>query len=302
MQNLINQLLRDKKLTEAEKDTLQRFSQDDKSRLFLQVYEILKDYNFADEAVETLTIGLQNHPQFTPARVALAKELFSRKIYSEALRILLEANDSFQNNYQAHFLCVNLGIILDRDEIVKKHIVFIRPESNAQAQKLISVYENEGIDSARRFLGIEDQQEIALPKPGTLKKPTTIADFTDVDYRDAKFDRLLHFHITSLDEVFHGEKNSHNQHAGAPLESTTIAELYLKQQHYGKALEIYRNLLIKNPRSENYRHKVIELQQLQKEKRNSDLVLDPQTFQKIEAVEIIQRQINYVESILAKIL
>ena len=306
MLNLISQILKDRKLTQAERDTLQRYTDDDRSRIFLQVYEILKDYRYADEAVEILTIGLQNHPSFTLARVTLAKELYERKIYSEALRVLLENNDTFQNNYQAHYLCVNLAIILDREDVLKKHLVFIRQENSPQVKKLVDLYDAQGIDAARRFLGVEKNAASYSPekmeqKDSLRRRSANISDFTAVDYSDSQFDHLLNFHITELEEVFHGEKSSSHQSSGAPLESTTLADIYAKQQHYAKALEIYRHLLIRNPRNENFRQKVIELQQQLKDKMDHDLVVDPQTFQKIEAMEIIQRQINFVEKILAKI-
>lgn len=119
------------------------------------------------------------------------------------------------------------------------------------------------------------------------------------------------YHVVPLSDVFlPGERTGEpgtspgSAKTGSPrleLDSTTLAEIYGKQGHYGKALGIYRRLLRLSPHNDLIRMKVAELARLEKEQRSEDIETDPVVFDRMEVVEIIDRQIHFYDQLLGKL-
>jgi tetratricopeptide (TPR) repeat protein len=82
------------------------------------------------------------------------------------------------------------------------------------------------------------------------------------------------------------------------LDSTTLADIYAKQGFYAKALAIYRRLLRMAPHNDLIRMKVSELARLDKEQRHEDLESDPIIYERMEVVEIIDRQTRFLNGLL----
>ena len=85
------------------------------------------------------------------------------------------------------------------------------------------------------------------------------------------------------------------------LDSTTLAEIYAKQGFYAKALAIYRRLLRMAPHNDLIRLKVSEMARLEKGQRDDDLEADPVIYDRMEVVEIIDRQIRFMNQMLQSI-
>ena len=118
-------------------------------------------------------------------------------------------------------------------------------------------------------------------------------------------EEISRYHVVPLSEVFlPGEKAAT---AAVPpgsrleLDSTTLAEIYAKQGHYNKALGIYRRLLRLSPHNDLIRMKVAELSRLEKEQRSEDIETDPAVYDRMEVVEIIDKQANFYNSLLNKL-
>ncbi|MEI6399225.1 MAG: hypothetical protein WCO71_10680, partial [Pseudomonadota bacterium] len=114
------------------------------------------------------------------------------------------------------------------------------------------------------------------------------------------------FHVMPLAEVFvpgvSAEQGHDNIGRGqVELDSTTLADIYSKQGFYAKALAIYRRLLRMAPHNDLIRLKVSELARLEKEQRTDDLESDPVAFDRMEIVEIIDRQTRFINGLLDKI-
>ena len=89
--------------------------------------------------------------------------------------------------------------------------------------------------------------------------------------------------------------------SGIELDSTTLADIYARQGHYGKALEVYRRLLRMTPGNDLLRRKVSELAKLDREQRDVDLGVDPALVDRMESVEIIDRQIKFYNDMLGRL-
>lgn len=119
---------------------------------------------------------------------------------------------------------------------------------------------------------------------------------------------LAAFHVVPLDEIFRPDASNipHSvaglQSGGVELDSTTLADIYERQGHYAKALTIYRRLLRVTPNSDLYRRKVAELVKLEKEQRDVELTIDPALVDRLESVEIIDRQIRFYNQLLSRLM
>ena len=80
-----------------------------------------------------------------------------------------------------------------------------------------------------------------------------------------------------------------------------MAEIYIRQAHYGKALAVFRRLLKMTPNNDYLRRKVAELARLEREQRETDLEVDPAIVDRMETVEIIDRQIRFYNDLLARL-
>jgi hypothetical protein len=133
---------------------------------------------------------------------------------------------------------------------------------------------------------------------------------SEVDEETRK--EFQNYHVVPLNEVFAGESSdnaaqrargtgSDSEHNSIELDSTTLAEIYTKQAHYSKALGIYRRLLRLAPHNDLLRLKVAELSRLDANQRREDLEADPVMYDRMEVVEIIDRQIRYFTTLLVRI-
>lgn len=119
---------------------------------------------------------------------------------------------------------------------------------------------------------------------------------------------LSAFHVVPLDEIFRPDASNIPQavagfqSGGVELDSTTLADIYERQGHYTKALAIYRRLLRVTPNSDLYRRKVAELVKLEKEQRDVELTVDPALVDRLESVEIIDRQIRFYNQLLSRLI
>src|SRR5690606_1692577 len=114
---------------------------------------------------------------------------------------------------------------------------------------------------------------------------------------------LSGFHVIPLDEIFRpGDGAARGgPSGGVELDSTTLAEIYIRQAHYGKALAAFRRLLKMTPNNDYLRRKVAELARLEREQRETDLEVDPAIVERMETVEIIDRQIRFYNDLLARL-
>jgi len=125
-------------------------------------------------------------------------------------------------------------------------------------------------------------------------------------FKDETFDDgAAGFHVVALEEIFRpSDQDAAGRTqggAGIELDSTTLADIYARQGHYSKALDVYRRLLRMSPHNDLLRRKVAELVRLDRDQRDVDLTVDPSLVDKMETVEIIDRQIKFYNELLSRL-
>ena len=295
-----------------------------------------------DEALELLTQGVDRHPNFTVARVVLARELLQKGMIESSWRILDESPAPLKSNVLAQKLKHKLALIQGAEaeaEAILNHL-HIAQLHDVETKRISDLVSSKGQAKAREKLiqeirdkGVEPllpplpQQQAALKsgptevgpaarkeKSGALKEERpfesdadgflhSVSEFLDMESlgQDAA---LSGFHVTSLSEIFRPELSAAPEMKGAggvELDSTTLADIYAGQGHYGKALDMYRRLLRTSPQNDLVRRRVGELARLEREQRSDDLSIDPSLVDVMESVEIIDRQIKFYSELLMRL-
>lgn len=211
---------------------------------------------------------------------------------------------------------------------------------DGESKRIGNLFEVSGIETARQQLlkeivdrGVEpvlDAPPLATPPPADALPSTPsipangmapAADLSEssafpdsgagnvsVFFRADRLDddpRLAAFHVVPLGEILGPADSGGPGRAGGgdgiALDSSTLADIYARQGHYGKALTVYRRLLREAPNSDLLKLKVAELIKLEREQVHADLIVDPQLVDRLESVEIIDRQIRFYNDLLARL-
>lgn len=312
-------------LSKVEQEVFRRFQEDPSGRQFLPLSDILRNHKLADESLELLTQGVQNHPSFAVARVVLARELFYRGLILEAWTTLDGAPVPLSDNILAQKLRFKMAILLGDESAARNamHLLKIQQGVDPESRRLFDTLELEGIVSAREAFRQEFARKgVALRIPSSDSVPSSnfvvkenqnekqilrakgkrfILEY-DLDENTRR--QVEDFHVVPLSEVFLPGSDA-DVLEGAPtqveLDSTTLAEIYAKQGFYSKALAIYRRLLRMAPHNDLIRLKVSEMARLDKEQRHDDLEADPIVFERMEVTDLIDRQMRFMQSLLDRL-
>ncbi len=310
-------------LSRTEREVVKRYNSDPDGRTFLPIADILRSHKLPNESLEILVRGVERHPNFTVARVVLARELLQKGLIQDSWNILEESPITLKDNLLAQKLSFRLSLLLAKDDICKstyKHLKLFQM-LDPDLKRLGDLIEISGLAKARDRL-IADLRERGtdpvLPQESSSGINTNIeqaeiplaeragdlsSDFLSKEFLEEVED-LDGFHVVPLQEIFapgDGELPGKNSDEGVELDSTTLADIYTKQGHYSKALSVYRRLLKMTPGNDLIKRKVAELARLDKEQRDVDLSVDPAIVDKMESVEIIDTQIKFYNSILGRI-
>ena len=82
--NSFRKILSNNNLTESQRATLASFASNPRSREFLSVAKILLNLSYRQEAFEVLYNGVKRHPDYSAARIMLAKHLFESGLFKES--------------------------------------------------------------------------------------------------------------------------------------------------------------------------------------------------------------------------
>lgn len=288
-------LLDDVPLTKGDQQLVENFRADPEGRGFLSIVELLNSCSYHDEALELLQIGLANHPQFTAARVILAKELFNRGMVEETLAVLDQSPTNLQENILAQKIKLKVLLVVGNEQRFVEVLELLNRDNLFDDQCLVIVqcYHLEGFNGARqKFIDRLRGQGvvISLSQP-PIENPEQPVPLVCRDFSD--------YWIMSIDEIFvNGCQSSVN--SSFTLETKTMAQIYEDQGHYSAALAIYRRLLAKSPQTAFYRHKVMEVSQLS-QKQQQDTLLDPATINRLEQLDRLEIKISSCRNFLARL-
>ena len=318
-------LLANLPLSKSEREVARRFSAEPLGRSFLPVADVLRAHRLVDESLELLTQGVERHPGFTVARVVLARELLAKGMIDTSWTLLEQAADSLRENVLAQKLRFKLALLLGHETDARasyQHLKLMQM-LDPEVKRLGEMLEVSGLGEARQKLHqdlMARGTEIALPAlpkaalklplpqdlPGSQEARTQPNSLPQTPTPELSYEAsIAAFHVVPLSEIFRpeGDQGPSSKHGagGLELDSTTLADIYARQGHYGKALEVYRRLLRVMPGSDLLRRKVAELSKLERDQRDVDLSVDPTLVDRMESVEIIDRQIKFYNDLLARL-
>lgn len=315
-------------LSRTEQEVVKRFMQDPGGRGFLPVADVLRTHKLIEESLELLTQGVQLHPHFAVARVVLAREFYNRGMLMEAWRLLDDSPVALHDNVLAQKLILKIAIAFGDESSALAALKGLRllQGLDAETKRLGEMLESSGMASSRevwrqelsakgiRFETPEDTLDDVKSPSGvggqSLKRRGVRGARFILEYELDEPTRkdFLNYHVVPLNEIFAGEgaspkgtKPGISEGRTIELDSTTLADIYAKQGHYAKALGIYRRLLRLAPHNDLLRMKVTELARLDKEQRDEDLETDPVVYDRMEVVEIIDRQSRFYTDLLEKL-
>lgn len=295
-------------LTEAEREIVRRFERDIEGRMFLPVSDILRTHDKKEEAIELLIQGVSRHPRYAVARVFLARELFLKGMTDDAWEYLQSSPVSLSDNMLAQSLIFKLSAVLEDEVAARATLQNIRSQNlrEDEVAELGKILVVEGIGAVKEVVlrdGVKrgNPFQVSRMKKFEQDPPTQIKG----EVVTKKYTGVENFHVLHLSEIFSPDRMSTSDEViGGPsveLDSSTLAEIYEKQHHYGKALGIYRRLLRMTPRNEFLRKKVSELARKSADQKNSDLALDPTLVDQMEEARTLEVQISYLQEMLGKL-
>ncbi len=321
-------LIEGERLSRSESSIVKKFSQDPEGKYFLQFSDVLKSHGKTNESLELLIEGVGRHPSFSVARVLLSKNLLEKGLIDEAWQNLEESPVSLDTNKLAQKLKIKLSILLGLEDICRNLLFEQKPSSDSEVISIKQDIVNLGFDTARIKLieSLELDKEFILKNftPSKVKKlhqsdssisseSTQGSDKSDQDdieisptqqsTNNSDPATFNNFRLSNLSNAFTDEADtSLNQNfASSSLSSMTLASIYARQGHYGKALGIYRQLLLEKPHSKVLQEKIEELSRLDQKQAISDIGVDPELADELERMKEIDYKISILNSLMSKL-
>ena len=295
----------DLKLTDPEKAIVKRLIDTPRSRSFLPAAEILKKYGKTGECIELLTIGLEWHPSYSAARVTLARELFNQGMMEESWELLHRSGDYLGGNFVAQKLRLKIAIVLGQETDARAIC-----ENMVQGGIIDNEVEliNENLQSIR-FTKVRDElvrqleeRGIRILPLGAPKHPQP-SDLSASHAIDDGLERTKGFYVAPVRQIFARivQDGPQDEMPGGELDTITLAELYERQGHYSKALEIYRRLASMSTQNEMFRRKIAEIMARKHEQKEADLKVDPKVVEQIQKCEVFDQKISYLHRLLDRL-
>lgn len=335
------------KLNQSEKNLLKRLESDPNGRGFLPLFELFANHKRSDEALEILADGVARHPDYSAARVVLARELFKKGMVEESWETLEYDPSQIRDNALAQKLVLKLAI-LRRDSEQAFHtanLIDARGMADNESKRYIDLLKNSHFDLAvkellsqlhnqgisPRWLGTPTERKSQdsgdsknfLPLSGDFsfssedvngtytggteaKTPSLSLALSRIAGKAWKDSNLAGFYVVELHEIFQPGEGGGLRISGAindpfELDSSTLAEIYAEQGHYGRAFDVYKRMLRVSPGNELLKRKASEMLRLKKEQNQHDAEIDPTIFEKLESLEIVDSQIRFYNDLLARV-
>lgn len=324
MQAVIVKLLASLDLSRTEREVARRFGLDPEGRAFLPVADILRAHGHQNEAIEILLEGVERHPSFTVARVVLARELLQKGLVVEARRALEESSSSLRDNILAQKLFFKIHTLIGDESSARDVLEHLKVNRliDAETRRYGELMDLQGFATARQRM-LKDMSEsgidVQVPEfeggaPSVGDKVPANAEFRIIGDEETSVrdqDAVAGFHTVPLKDIFQSGDGDPGRvgaelrksglggpSLGVELDSGTLADIYARQGHYGKALAIFRRMLRMSPQNELLRRKVAEIQELERKQRDIDVDVDTGVADRVETLEVIEAQIRFYQDML----
>jgi len=271
-----------------------------KSRVFAPLAETYRKLGMIEESLKILRQGIKYHPEYTLGYIVLAHVYYDRENFELSYSTLRPFVSKNLENITLQKLfakvCINLGhleealqtfkyllLINPRDEDCAKQVKLLEDDLLINENKNLesSIFSDnestfEGNDEEWVQVNFSDDQEEEHEEPESeidewvVKKPNPLDSF-----KEEISSSEIHVKQHSLDdEFFHedydnreteilnsGEPNPVAPNDPTPIITHTLVDLYCKQKHFDKAIDILESILELHPHDEVTENKLYEVRQ-----------------------------------------
>lgn len=292
------------------KYTLQ-YQKKPKSRVFAPLAETYRKLGMYDEALKILREGMKFHPAYTLAYIVLAHIYYDQQNYELAYNTVRPfVTDNLENiTLQKLFarICINLGYLEEALQTFK-YLLLINPKDQyvSEQVKLLEddlLVKEENEEEAgfveKRMSSFNDDGDWIQVDFGRGRR---LSDVNEADMWDMKKDQSplekfkedidqskLDVPKADLEDIYYHEDYDDEEDATEaeevktdPIITHTLVDLYCKQGHFDKALDILDSILKLHPEDSATEKRAEEIREL----INSQAKLTDDSIRRIEKVDL----------------
>ena len=296
-------ILRSLDLSGPDQELANRFLEQNDSRLFLPVADVLGRYGLEEESLFLLMEGAEKHPEYTAGLVALAQSLFKRSLFSQAWETLLKAGPRLRGNQSALLLQFQLTLLFGLQEQCQTFREQLQGTRRGQAGFVDRLLQQLAYQD---FEAVAEELKIHLENAGydlsSLRKASTENRIQDNALERERHKRISGFSAMSLTEVFEQEselKVDLGQKDG--LRAIDLAKIYRKQGQYEKAIHILKKLVYMSPRNDALQRQLRELRDLRAEQLNQEERHDPKLVANLNQIDLIEGRLKVLDRLLKEL-
>lgn len=216
---------------------------DPHSFCFAPLSDLYRRMGRLDDALDTALRGCETHPEYIGGYMALGRACFEKRLYNESRQALEKVIGAMPDNILARRLLEEIDTEL------------------AKAGECAST---EGFETE---WGAVNPEEISA---GTGVAADGEEDILELTEEIVEADEELPRQQYDYDEEPEAFAPGTAESPANPLNTATIADLYLSQGFTGKALGIYRELLVGDPENDQLRQQVEKISRLFDEEKQCD--------------------------------
>tara|TARA_B100001971_G_scaffold213155_1_gene245491 strand:- start:80925 stop:81980 length:1056 start_codon:yes stop_codon:yes gene_type:complete len=269
-----------------------------RSRVFAPLAETYRKLGMYDNAFKVLKEGIRHNPSYVLGYIVLANCYFDKQNYELAYNTLRPfVEDNLENlTLQKLFAqtCINLGYLEEALQTFK-YLLLLNPRDEYVAEQvklleddlLISDDVEDYVREEVKRESFEDTEDQWVQVDFNRRSTDTDNDIIDSWSMENQSDPLNKFKSdvsknnlevkdNSLDdEYFHEDYDNDEDDFSIesdPIITHTLVELYCKQGHYQKAIEILESILELHPKDQATKKKLKELKELDEKVRSHNFV------------------------------
>lgn len=232
------------------KDELTRLKRivdkDPNSTVFVPLAEEYRKQGLLEEATETLKKGLMIQPLYTTGRVALGKVLMEREMLQEAREEFERVLDSMPENIAARKKLSELYLKLGRSDLADEHsrvVSGLTPPPSATKVR--------GTPSGVEAKDSDETPGDVPPAPGDRPvKGVPVQAYVDAGALESGL------------EAVPGDAGVEMTGDVIEIETASMADVYISQNLYDKAMDVLEKLLRQNPENKRVQQKIEDLRML----------------------------------------
>ncbi len=213
-----------------------KLSQNPDSLIFVPLADAYRRAGMLDEAIEVCKKGLEKHQTYTSARVVLGRIYSEKNMLDDAIAEFKKVEAVDVDNIMVHSMLGNIYL-------KKKRYA----EAIEQFQRVLSLNPEDLEIQEKLKEALAAKQEPAKAEPKTIEKPKV----------EEK---------SKIEEKPKAEEKPKTEEKEDLQKSLKVAEIYTKKEEFDKAIEIYKEILSKDPENISVQQKLREVYSFQEKK------------------------------------